>query len=78
MTTALAVPSRFPLLWHINLLNSIYYRLSFLLPKYFLKLTFSHMGKISPLAHTEVTNFPSTEATHLLKAVKFYGALHLQ
>lgn len=71
MRAALAVPSRFPLLWHINLLNSIYYRLMFLSPKYFLKLTFSHTGgkKNSALAHTEVTNLPLTEATYLLKAV---------
>lgn len=45
--------SRFPLLWHINLLNSIYYRLTLLLLEYFLKLTFSHLGKSSPFAHTQ-------------------------
>lgn len=63
MTPAFAVPSRFPLLWHLTLLNSVYYRLTFLLAKYVLKLTIG--DRLGKKAFCGV----ATEATHFGRPV---------
>ena len=69
MAAALAVPRRSLFSAAAHQLNAIYYRLTFLSPKYFHRLTFSRMGGgLSIGTIIEVTHFPLTEATHLLRS----------
>ncbi len=77
MAAALAVPSRSPLLWLLNLLNSISDRLRFVQPKYFLKLTFSNMRKKLSVGEHKLLIFLLFKPHVFKKAVYFCGALYL-